>query len=174
MPRRLRLFVMSMTQSAIGRPPGSTFSGRRPLFLIAMAGVLCLAAWLRWSYITHVQSFPDEFVTLLAVQMTLQKGLPLLPSGLFYEHGLLFSYAGAAASGLFGFSREVVRATSLCFGLLTIGLTWRMGRRWFSPGVGLLAATALAVAPSAILWGGRARMYTLLQVWVLPRLGVPT
>ncbi len=167
MPRRLRPFATSMTKAVIGRPPGSTFSGRRPLFLIAMAGVLCLAAWLRWSYITQVQPFPDEFVTLLAVQMILQKGLPLLPSGLFYEHGLLFSYAGAAAGGLFGFSREVVRATSLCFGLLTIWLTWRMGRRWFSPGVGLLAATALAVAPSAILWGGRARMYTFLQVWVL-------
>jgi hypothetical protein len=48
MLQRLRPFCFtSMTQSVIGRPPGSTFSGRRPLFLIAMAGVLCLAVWLR-------------------------------------------------------------------------------------------------------------------------------
>jgi len=40
-----------MNQSIIGRPPGSTFSGRRPLFLIAMAGVLCLAA-ITWSPVT--------------------------------------------------------------------------------------------------------------------------
>jgi hypothetical protein len=137
-----------------------------PSFLI-LAGLLLLAAWLRWRYIVNVQPNPDEFVTLLAVKMILQKGVPLLPSGLFYEHGLLFSYAGAAASLLFGFSREVVRATSLLFGLLTLLLTWHVGRRWFSSGAGLLAATLLAVAPTAVLWGGRARMYTMLQWWVL-------
>jgi hypothetical protein len=93
--------------------------------------------------------------------------VPVLPSGLFYEHGLLFSYAAATASALFGFSRETVRATSLLFGLLTIGLTWHVGRRWFSPGAGWLAATLLAAAPAAVLWGGRARMYTMLQWWVL-------
>ncbi len=137
------------------------------LSLLFLAGVLLLAAWLRWRYIVTVQPYPDEFVTLLAVKMILQKGLPLLPSGLFYEHGLLFSYAGALASALFGFSREMVRAASLFFGLVTVLLTWHVGRRWFSPAAGLLAATLLAVAPAAVLWGGRARMYTLLQVWVL-------
>jgi hypothetical protein len=134
---------------------------------LLLGGVLLLSAWLRWRYITHVQPNPDEFVTLLAVKMILQKGLPLLPSGLFYEHGLLFSYAGAVASALFGFSREAVRATSLLFGLLTIWLTWYVGWRWFSPGAGLLAATLLAVTPAAVMWGGRARMYTMLQWLVL-------
>ncbi len=126
-----------------------------------------LAAWLRWQFIVRVQPYPDEFVTLLAVKMILEKGVPVLPSGLFYEHGLLFSYAGAAASVLLGFSREVVRATSLVFSLLVILLTWHVGRRWFSQAAGLMTATLLAVAPSAVLWGGRARMYALLQLWVL-------
>ena len=135
--------------------------------ILALAVVLLLAAWLRRRYIVGVQPYPDEFVTLLAVKMILQKGAPVLPSGLFYEHGLLFSYAGAAASGLMGFSREVVRATSLVFGLLTLWLTWHAGRRWYSPAVGLLAAALLAAAPAAVMWGGRARMYTMLQGWVL-------
>jgi hypothetical protein len=126
-----------------------------------------LAVWLRWRYIVTVQPYPDEFVTLLAVKMILEKGVPVLPSGLFYEHGLLFSYAGAAASALLGFSRETVRATSLVFGLLTVLLTWHVGRRWYSPATGLLAATLLAVAPATVLWGGRARMYALLQLLVL-------
>jgi len=144
---------------------GSPFLTLIPFLFLG--GVLFLAVWLRWRYIVHVQPNPDEFVTLLAVKMILQKGVPVLPSGLFYEHGLLFSYAGAAASALLGFSREVVRGTSLVFGLLTVLLTWHVGRRWFSPGAGLLAATLLAVAPAAVLWSGRARMYTLLQGWVL-------
>ena len=98
-------------------PPAFDSPTPRPLILqaTALGGVLILAAWLRWQYILHVQPYPDEFVTLLAVKMILQKGLPLLPSGLFYDHGLLFSYAGGLASALFGFSREVVRATSLVF-----------------------------------------------------------
>ena len=142
-------------------------AGARLGVWLALGGLACLAAWLRWRYIVQVQPYPDEFVTLLAVQAILQRGLPVLPSGLFYEHGLLFSYMGAAASFAFGFSREVVRAVSLAGGVLTVCLTWWAGRRWASPGVGWLAATLLAISPSAVMWGGRARMYTLLQVWVL-------
>jgi 4-amino-4-deoxy-L-arabinose transferase-like glycosyltransferase len=140
-----------------------------PLILqaIALGVVLILAAWLRWYYILHVQPYPDEFVTLLAVKMILQKGLPSLPSGLFYDHGLLFSYAGGLTSALFGFSREAVRATSLVFDLLTVLLVWHVGRRWFSAEAGLVAATLMAVAPTAVLWGGRARMYALLELLVL-------
>ncbi len=164
--------ALPMTESATSRPR-STMSQeiRRKYFLtpssLILGGVLLLAAWLRWRYIVNVQPNPDEFVTMLAVKMILQKGVPVLPSSLFYEHGLLFSYAAAATSALFGFGREVIRGTSLLFGLLTVLLTWHVGRRWFSSGAGLLAATLLAVAPTAVLWGGRARMYTLLQGWVL-------
>ncbi|MFQ5611701.1 MAG: ArnT family glycosyltransferase [Anaerolineae bacterium] len=136
----------------------------------AFAGVILAVvggAWLRWRFIATVQPYPDEFVTLLAVRAILQKGVPVLPSGLFYEHGLLFSYAGALAAWLFGYSRTVVRLVSLVFGLGTIGLAFYVGRRWFSPLAGLTAALALAVAPAAVLWGGRARMYALLQFLVL-------
>lgn len=178
-----RPFALPMNEPSIPRPPRGTSSlqavresenpvGLSPpdstrLSRLALGGLFLLAAWLRWRYLVTVQPYPDEFVTLLAVKMILQKGVPVLPSGLFYEHGLLFSYAGAAAGALFGFSRETVRATSMLFGLLTVLLTWHVGRRWFSPGAGLLAAVLIAVGPDAVLWGGRARMYTLLQVWVL-------
>jgi Dolichyl-phosphate-mannose-protein mannosyltransferase len=161
---------LSVTETATGR------SSTRPssLYITAagLVGVLCVAAWLRWQYVVHVQPYPDEFVTLLAIKMILQKGLPVLPSGLFYEHGLLFSYAGALVSSVAGFSREAVRAASLGFGVVTVWLCWRVGRRWFSPSVGLLAAVVLAVTPGAVLWGGRARMYSMLQVWVLLTVGL--
>lgn len=132
--------------------------------MMAMVG---LAAWWRWRYLVHVQPYPDEFVTLLAVRAILERGLPILPSGLFYEHGLLFSYLGAAASALAGFSREAVRAASLLASLGSILLVWHWGGRHLSTLTGLLAAAVLAFAPDAILWGGRARMYSLLLVGVL-------
>lgn len=137
------------------------------LSYLALAAILLAGAWLRWRYIAGVQPYPDEFATLLAVRSILDRGLPVLPSGLFYEHGLLFSYAGALAAWLFGYSRDVVRLVSLVFGLGSIGLVFYLGRRWFSPLAGLAAALGLAVAPAAVLWGGRARMYALLQFLVL-------
>ncbi|MGC8878163.1 MAG: ArnT family glycosyltransferase [Anaerolineae bacterium] len=136
-------------------------------FAAAMVAVVGLAAWWRWRYLVHVQPYPDEFVTLLAVRAILERGLPILPSGLFYEHGLLFSYLGAVASALAGFSREAVRAASLLASLGSILLVWHWGRRHFSTLTGLLAAAVLAFAPDAVLWGGRARMYSLLLMWVL-------
>ena len=70
------------------------------LIYLTFLAVLLLAAGLRSRFIATVQLYPDEFVTLLAVKMIGQKGVPVMPSGLFYEHGLLFSYAGSIAAAL--------------------------------------------------------------------------
>ncbi len=131
-----------------------------------MVAGLVLGLWLRWQFIHTVKLYPDEFVTLLAVKMINQSGWPVMPSGLFYEHGLLFSYLGSVASRL-GALQLTVRYVSLVCGSLTLILTFWLGRRWFSPLVGLIAMFGLAVAPTAIHWSGRARMYALLQLLVL-------
>ncbi len=133
---------------------------------VVLALLLILGGWLRWRFIHTVHLYPDEFVTLLAVQRIGETGLPVMPSGLFYDHGLLFSYLGYLAA-LFGQATVWVRYASLLCGLLTIGLIFVVGRRWFSPAVGLIAAAGLAIAPTAIHWSGRARMYALLQLLVL-------
>ncbi|MCB0209691.1 MAG: glycosyltransferase family 39 protein [Anaerolineae bacterium] len=113
-----------------------------------------------------MQLYPDEFVTLLAIDMIKAKGLPVMPSGLFYEHGLLFSYL-ASLVAFINASPTTMRYVSLVLGLITVGLTFWLARRWFSPATGLIAAMALALAPSAIHWSGRVRMYALLQLLVL-------
>ncbi len=95
-----------------------------------------------------------------------QNGWPIMPSGLFYEHGLLFSYAGSLAT-LWGPGHLAVRYASLLCGTLTLLLIFWIGRRWFSPAAGLIATTGLVMAPMAIYWSGRARMYALLQLLVL-------
>ena len=146
-----------MTEKKIERPA--------PYMTILLVS-LGLAFWLRWQFIQNVNLYPDEFVTLLAMDMVRQKGTPLLPSGLFYEHGLLYSYLAGAASFL-GEPALVGRLTSLALGLLTISLTYWVGRRWFSPAVGVLAAIGLTLAPTAVHWHGRVRMYALLQLLVL-------
>ncbi|MFC1975969.1 ArnT family glycosyltransferase, partial [Chloroflexota bacterium] len=141
-------------------------SSNRIIIYLALMALLLLGLWLRLRFIHTVRLYPDEFVTLLAVKMIGEKGVPVMPSGLFYDHGLLFSYFGSLAS-FFGPARLAVRYASLLFGMLTLALTFFIGRRWFSPAVGFIAATGLAVAPTAIHWSGRARMYALLQLLVL-------
>lgn len=139
------------------------------LIVLVVALLTGVGVWLRLTFIADVQLYPDEFVTLLAVAQIQELGVPEMPSGLFYEHGLLFSYAGSVAA-LFESPRWAVRSASLLFGLLTIGVAFGMGRRWFSLPVATLAATGLIIAPAAIEWSSRARMYALLQLLVLATL----
>ena len=145
-------------------------STKHPYFLLLLLSLI-IGFWLRWRFAQTVNLYPDEFVTLLAMDMIRQRGAPILPSGLFYEHGLLYSYLAGGIS-LLGDPVLLGRGTSLVCGLLAIGLTYRLGGRWFSPTAGALAAFGLALAPDAIAWGGRVRMYALLHLLVLLTLGL--
>lgn len=141
-----------------------------PWLLLALLTIVGFG--LRLSYLLDSRPFYDEFTTMLAVRAILERGLPILPSGLFYEHGLLYSYLAALAVYLWRFSLTVARLPSLVVGTLTIPLLYRLGRRMFSPWTGLLAAGILATAPEGIVWSGRARMYALTQALVLLAVGL--
>jgi hypothetical protein len=139
---------------------------------IVLILILGVGAWARWSYIQAQAFHVDEFISMLAVRMILEKGTPVLPSGLYYDHGLVFSYIGAAVAWLTGGDLLAVRWWSLMVSLLVIicayVLSWQLfGARWW----GLVAAVAMAWFPDAIEWGGRVRMYSqanlILLVWIL-------
>lgn len=127
------------------------------------------AFMLRLMYLLHSHPFIDEFTTVLAARAILQRGLPVLPSGLFYEHGLLFSYLDAPFVALAGerLRFALVRLPSLIIGTATVPLLYRVGRRWLSHQAGLVASALLAFSPEGMVWGGRARMYAMAQLLVL-------
>jgi 4-amino-4-deoxy-L-arabinose transferase-like glycosyltransferase len=136
---------------------------------VAVLGLTAAAFALRLAYMLHSHPFIDEFTTVLAARAILERGLPLLPSGLFYEHGLLFSYVDAPFVALASEETlfSVARLPSLLIGTATVPLLYWIGRRWLSPLTGLIAAALLALSPEGIVWGGRARMYALAQLLVL-------
>jgi 4-amino-4-deoxy-L-arabinose transferase-like glycosyltransferase len=111
----------------------------------------------------RIYPFVDEYNTMLAAKMILDKGVPVMPSGLFYNHGILYSYIAALSAAVLGFSQAALRLPSLIISLPNMLLVYYVGRRWFSARAGLLAALMLALSPEAITWGGRARMYALWQ-----------
>lgn len=133
-------------------------------------GVIVIAAFgLRLAYLLHSHPFIDEFTTVLAARSILERGLPILPSGLFYEHGILFTYLDVPFVALAGEEMQfaIARLPSVLIGTASVALLYWVGQRWLSTQAGLAAAALLAFSPEGMVWGGRARMYALAQLLVL-------
>ncbi|MCL4303641.1 MAG: hypothetical protein KJ077_48595 [Anaerolineae bacterium] len=95
---------------------------------------------LRLYYLTTTHPFFDEYTTVLAARQILQLGLPRLPSGLFYEHGLLATYLVAPFTALFIYhpleewqpahwGLMLARWPSVLLGTATIPLIYILGRK---------------------------------------------
>lgn len=92
------------------------------LYWLALTAICLLGGWLRWQYIQTNAFHVDEFISMLAIRMVLEKGQPVLPSGLFYDNGLLFTYLGALVAQLDQNNLLVVRWLSLAWGLVRFSL----------------------------------------------------
>ena len=88
----------------------------------------------------------DEEFTVFAVRGIQAQGLPLLPSGLLYDRGLAYSYAGGIAGGLSGTELPSFRALSLLCALASIVLTFANVRRLTTERTALLAATLVSMS----------------------------
>lgn len=145
-------------------------SPHRPAWWIygPLLGLLLIGFGLRFSFWLSNVYHPDEFITMLAVKMVAQQGLPILPSGLFYDHGLLYSFLCGALVALLGFSEQVARWPALLAGVVTIAGYYVAGRKLFdSPVAGLLAATLVTFDQLSLKWSAWARMYSLTHLFVL-------
>jgi hypothetical protein len=130
--------------------------------------LLLLGFWLRLSYLLGAVYFFDEFISMLAAQMVAQRGLPILPSGLFYDHGLLLSFLSGGLIALLGFKEEIARWPVLLLSVITIAAYYLMAQRLFGSRLaGVLAATLAAFDEWSIIWGARARMYAPAHLFVL-------
>jgi 4-amino-4-deoxy-L-arabinose transferase-like glycosyltransferase len=142
-------------------------TGEEKGITVVILVLMGVGAYFRLTYLTTVSPHVDEYLTIWAAQKIIEHGYPLLPSGFIYLPGVLFSYLDALFIYLFGCSEEVARLPSLLMGLSSIPLIYRLGKRMFSRGVGVLAAALLTFSPEAIIWSGRARMYALQQLAVI-------
>lgn len=62
---------------------------------------------------------------------------------------------------IFGFSEVAVRSPSVIFGILSIFITYFIGKKLFDQKVALIAALLMAVSPLLIYYSQEARMYSL-------------
>jgi len=138
----------------------------RERFWLSWGSVLLLmglALALRWRYIREISLSVDEFNTIWAARHVLVRGVPGFPSGNIYPHGFVFTYL-TVPFVLGDLNESLARIPGLLISLITIPAVYWTGRRFFDDRVALIAAAALTVDPDCIVWGGRARMYGLLQL----------
>jgi 4-amino-4-deoxy-L-arabinose transferase-like glycosyltransferase len=109
----------------------------------------------------------DEYTTMWIAQRTVEYGYPVFSTGAIYSQGMLFTYLDALFIWVFQFSELVARTPSLLISVFTIPCVYLVGKRMFSDHEGLIAAAMVAFAPQAVIWGGRARNYALIQLIIL-------
>jgi 4-amino-4-deoxy-L-arabinose transferase-like glycosyltransferase len=137
---------------------------------VALATVVLVGLVLRWLSAAQQGLNVDEPYSLLAATMILKDGIPLLPSGVLYLHGVPLSYlmAPLLALGVADIDNLFpMRLISVFAGTAVIYVTyllakWVFGRTWVAVGAALL----VALDPISLIWSGRARMYALEQLFV--------
>jgi 4-amino-4-deoxy-L-arabinose transferase-like glycosyltransferase len=129
--------------------------------------LMSVGLYLRLSYALTTSPYIDEYTTIWVAQRSVEQGYPVFSTGAIYALGLPFTYLDALLFSLFGSTEFLARVPSVIIGVGTILGAYLVGKRMFSAHEGLLAAAMVALGPQAVIWGGRARNYALIQFIVL-------
>src|SRR5262245_14578312 len=128
---------------------------------ILLVLILALAIFLRF-YLLDAQSFWNDEGNSARIA---ERSLTLITEGAAGDiHPPLYYYLLHFWRGVFGTSEFALRSLSAVLGVLLVGLTFLIGRKAFSAGIGLLAAFVAAINPFQIYYSQEARMYILLAV----------
>jgi 4-amino-4-deoxy-L-arabinose transferase-like glycosyltransferase len=141
---------------------------RRDLVLRVLVG-LFIAGWvvLLLRNLGVLSMWMDEGFHYLAAQGILKHGYPLYPSGHIYWKAILYAYALAAGSLVFGFKVVTLRVLSVFCVAGMIGLAFHLGRRYFSRTIGVLAAGILAFSIWELEYARLALYFAPLQLFYI-------
>ncbi len=109
----------------------------------------------------------DESISSIAALAFLEKGIPVLPSGLFYGRGLLNTFLIASSFAIFGINEFAARLPSVLFGVLTILIVYFIASRFGNKRIGIIAALLITFSVWEIAWSRQARMYQQLQFFYI-------
>ncbi len=130
--------------------------------LIPLLLILLLAAGLRWHQLEAQSLWNDEGSSY--VQAT--RSLPEIAANAARDiHPPGYYVLLALWRGLTGDSEFALRSLSVFASLLTVALTFALGRRLFSPAAGGAAALLLTLNTFSLYYAQEARMYALLALW---------
>ena len=130
---------------------------------IVFGGIFLLAFTTRVANLGGQDFGIDEILHVYAAKGLIEKGTPVLPSGEEYSRALVYTKLVALVGEFWDINEWTARYPSVFWGLLTVLLTFLIGRFWYSAGVGLVAAFLVAVIPAEIVFSRTVRMYTMFQ-----------
>ncbi len=134
--------------------------------------LIIIGFWLRLTYTEAGVFHTDEYFSMLAAQTVAQRGTPVFPSGLFYDHGIFYSMVAGGFVYFLNFSEWIARWPVIVFSMLTIAAYYFTARQLFGSHLaGFLAALLYTFDPLSIKWGVWARMYTMTHIFVMLSLG---
>lgn len=130
-----------------------------------VVGITLLAATVRLYRLDMRSWWFDEAFTVVVTRLPLRESLmALLTLGAYSP----FYYLLLRPVVFFlGESEFAYRFLSAFFGILSVPLIYRVGRRWLEWRVGLLAALALAICPFHLLYSQDGRMYAMMGFFSL-------
>ncbi len=132
---------------------------------VALAGIVAVAAALRFSLLGQNSLWFDEAWVVWVAEHRWQDILPLLRAG--DAHPPLYYLLTKAWIGIAGAREAAVRLPSAFCGVLSVVLTYALMRRLSPAPVGLLSALVIGVSPFAVMAGQEVRMYALLGTLAL-------
>jgi hypothetical protein len=139
---------------------------------LVLCALVATGFWLRVRNIANDALNPDELTVIRASHGVWERGMAsfqidkYLPT--YYICGCELEYFGPAiGSKLFDDDRYALRVPTAFWGTLTIALVFLVGRRLFTPTVGLLAAAIYTFSPLCIQMSNFGRYPSLLQVMTL-------
>ena len=121
--------------------------------------ILLVGTWLRFWHLGNVGLHGDEDIMGLAARGLVEKGSPILPSGMYYARALLHTYVMAGSTFLFGDNEWALRLPSAIVGSLCGLLAYFMGRRFLDPKPNLALVAVITFLPAMIDVSLTARMY---------------
>jgi len=112
----------------------------------------------------------DEGFTINASLTIIEKGVPVLDSGLPYKNGVFYNYLVAGLMKIKDFdpfSPWQARLPSVFFGVLSVLVVYFLSKHLFNKNVGLVSSVIMAFSYWEIAWSRQARGYVALQFFLL-------
>ncbi len=128
------------------------------LITVTLIALLIIAASIRLIGIGKESIWLDEAITLRQAEQPMAITFYFVAND---SHLPLYVTLMHFWVRLFGISAVAARMFSLIFGVGSVYLIFLLGKRLFSPRVGLIAAAFLAFAPQMVYYSQEARLYTL-------------
>jgi len=130
--------------------------------LWGLIAILIFALFLRVYNLGNASLWIDESISSMVSRNILEKGIPLLDSGMFYGGAYVFHYFQAFF--LFFFMNEFgARIFSALIGVLAVLLAYFIGREYSKSG-GIISALFMSVFFLEVFFSRQARYYQLFQL----------